>query len=88
MGKMKELFTRDKQELTASRTFTESMEQRAKECAGVLIDAYFQGTDPMTGVKLSPELHAAIAPFALEQFMKQVHELAEIEMNALGGNHE
>jgi hypothetical protein len=52
----------------------EEREKRAKECSGVLIDAYFNGVDPINGNELSLELRDAIAPLAIQRFMDEISE--------------
>lgn len=80
MGKIRDLiFRREKEpQFAVADTHTRPLEQRARECGGVLVDAYFQHKDPITGVELSEELIAAIAPFSLQRLSEEIEKQAEI----------
>ena len=71
MGRIIKLLTGKGLELTVPTANIDSMEQRAKECAGVLIGAYLQGKDPVSGHELSEELRDAIGPFAVRAIVDQ-----------------
>ena len=78
MGKIKDIILGTGAELSAANNHRVDMEQKGLENAGLIIDAYFRGTDPINGNELSEEFKAALAPIALSTLSDEIETQARI----------
>ncbi len=69
-------------ELSVPHTYLQITPEEATRASSMLLDAYFQGVDPITNTKLSNELRDALGTVALPQL------IAEINANVQARTHE
>lgn len=62
-------------------------DEQSQTGGGVVVDAYFSGTDPATGTPLSEQLVGAIQPHAMAQLRKEIDDLTATRIEARGGNN-